>query len=1027
MQNPSFELMSRNDHSTIMACYKPGKTERKGYQSEAELEEKLIKDLKAQGYEYLNLKGEKELLANLKICLEKLNDLTFSPSEWKRFYEEHITNPQIGREEKTRILQTDMETLSLKRDDGSSRNIRLIDRNDLYKNSLQVISQFENASGTSLNRYDVSILVNGLPLVHIELKRRGVNLKEAFDQIRRYARESFGFGSRLFEFVQIFVISNGTMTRYYSNSTRDRFSKSQKDNFAFTMHFSCAQNNAIIELEDFTKSFFARRTLLNILTRYCVFNASNELLVMRPYQIAATERIIDKIRSAHNAKYYGSTKAGGYIWHSTGSGKTLTSFKTAILANEFEFIKKVLFVVDRKDLDYQTMKEYEHFQKGSANATKNTQALKTLLESQNPEDKIIITTIQKLSNFVQKYGNPEVFAQEIVFIFDECHRSQFGSMHEQIIKKFKAYYIFGFTGTPIFEANANRNNRTAITIHNELGQPLGQRSAIKTTDIVFGDCLHSYTIVNAIADKNVLPFRMEYISTMKASEKAKDEQVQAIDTEEALSHPQRIQKIVSYVLEHFDQKTKRSAQYKYGNSNKSGFNSLFATSSIQSAKTYYQEFQRQIAEQKQQDSAKNLKVAIIYTYAQNEDFDDLEDEASGVNADSKAFLESAIRNYNEMFATSFSLDRFDEFYKDVAQRLKNKDLDLLIVVDMFLTGFDSKTLNTLWVDKNLRHHSLLQAYSRTNRILNSVKTFGNIVCFRDLEQATNESLQMFGDKNVKSIVFLRSFEEYLNGFESDSGERERGYLELIKELETAFPLSSFPLKTQSEQKNFIKLFGSLLRLENILNAFDDFASLNPLSIEDKQDYQSHYIQLHAEFRQEKQKVEISDDIVFEIELIKQTEVNVEYILFLLENYHKESRDKEKQESRDRILKALRSSVSLQSKRELIVAFLENLDNNPTEDFDMLFQAFIERKKQEELESLIQSENLQEGVRGFMDKAFANKHFEELGEGLDRILPKMSLFPLSDEEEKQNNTKRESIIAKLKEYFERFVDLAQVKI
>lgn len=989
------ELISQNEHSTIMAYYEPRKTQRKGYQSEAELEAKLLKDLQAQGYEYLPIKQETELLENLKLCLERLNGLSFSAREWERFCSEHITNPQKGRSEKTRILQTDMETLSLQRDDGSFCNIRLLDRENLYKNHLQVISQLEN-EGKALNRYDVSILLNGLPLVHIELKRRGVNLKEAFDQIKRYARESFSAGNALFEFVQIFVISNGTMTRYYSNSTRDKLSNTQNQNnhFAFTINFSCAQNNAILELEDFTKSFFAKRTLLQILSKYCVFNAEQELLVMRPYQIAATEKIIDKIRSAHHHKFYGSTQAGGYIWHSTGSGKTLTSFKTAILSAKFDFIKKVLFVVDRKDLDYQTMKEYEKFQKGAANATKNTEALKQLLESNQSESKIIITTIQKLSKFIQKYNNSAVFSQEIVFIFDECHRSQFGQMHELIIKKFKAYYFFGFTGTPIFEKNANKSNRTAVQTYNELGQALGKRSAVKTTDIVFGDCLHSYTIVNAIADKNVLPFRLEYISTMKKLESSRDEKVQGINTEEALNHPQRIQKIVSYILEHFDQKTKRSTQYKYGNDKKMGFNSLLATASIESAKAYYQEF-------KKQNANNAIKVGIIYTYAQNEDLDEFDMDgldSEQPNADSKAFLESTIKDYNAMFQGQFSLQRFDEYHEEIARSLKNKDLDLLIVVDMFLTGFDSKTLNTLWVDKNLRFHSLLQAYSRTNRILNNVKAFGNIVCFRDLEHATNESLQMFGDKDAKSIVLLRSFEEYLHGFVGDSGEREKGYLELISELQSYFPLQAFPLASEGDQKDFIELFGAVLRLENILNAFDDFEMHNSLSIEDKQDYQSHYIELHRAFRQEKQKADISDELIFEIELIKQTEVNVDYILFLLENYHKDST----KTTREGILRALSSSVSLQSKKELILAFLENLDNVPNGDFDTLFKEFISLKKQQELEELITQENLLEGTRAFMNKAFTNKHFQEFGTALDDVLPPIPIFASSEEEK---NTKR----------------------
>ncbi|PAF52537.1 type I restriction endonuclease subunit R [Helicobacter sp. 13S00477-4] len=1005
-------LISQNPNSTIIANYVREKRKNKSYQSEAELEEKLLQDLQAQGYERKPIKSLEELEPNLKIQLEKLNDITFSQNEWDRFYKNILTNPQKTPEDKTEMLQTQMHTEPLTRDDGSIKNIKLIDREDIFNNSLQVISQLENNEGKYKNRYDVTILVNGLPLVHIELKKRGIDLKEAFNQIKRYNRESFWAGNRLFEFVQIFVISNGTKTKYYSNSTRNKLenSKNLNNHFAFCINFSDFENNIIEELEDFTKTFFANRTLLNILTKFCVFNTNKELLVMRPYQIAASESIIYRIILAHNEKLYGKVQAGGYIWHSTGSGKTLTSFKTALLACELKFIKKVIFVVDRKDLDYQTMREYDSFQKGSANATKNTDALKKLIESDNNNEKIIITTIQKLSKFVTKYGNSDVFNKEIVFIFDECHRSQFGSMHDQIKKKFKKYYIFGFTGTPIFQENAAKNY-TSIKTKNLSGQTI-QKATIKTTDLIFGTQLHAYTILNAIGDHNVLPFKVEYLSTMKEEENISDEQVEDIQKESALLHKDRIHKIVNYTLEHFDQKTKRKNHYNLNNKKILGFNSIFATASVEFAKAYYLEFKKQLAGK--QDG---IKVGIIYSYAPNEDIDD-DIDPGAENQDSKTFLESAIQDYNAIFKSNFSLNNFDDYYKDVSFRLKNKELDLLIVVNMFLTGFDSKTINTLWVDKNLRHHGLLQSFSRTNRILNDVKSFGNIVCFRNLEKATNDSLKMFGDKDAKNIVLLRTFEEYLKGYDDENGKHQIGYNELVIELEEKFSLDNFPLKSDKQKKEFIQCFGQLLKLKNILDVFDDFSDQNTLDKALEQDYQSQYIELHQQIENAKEKASIENDISFEIELIRQVEVDVDYILFLLEGYYKNKEENSKKS----ILRMVDSSISLRNKRDLIHSFLEEIDKKQDEEFNQLFENFIKEKQKNELQKIIKDENLnEEKTKEFLENAFEINKFQDLGTDIDNALPEIPLFQ-PPEIQAKNREKRENIISKLKNFFERFKDM-----
>lgn len=978
------DLMTQNDNTTIITEYKFTSKEPKAYQSEEDLERFLIKELTLQGYERLNLSDINDLESNFKLQLQRLNNISFSPTEWESFYKQNITNLKLTFEDKTKMLQSDGFTLTLEKEDGSKKNIILIDRVNPINNHLQVISQLKNENGEFKNRYDVSILVNGLPLVHIELKRRGVNLKEAFNQIRRYQKESFLEGNALYEFVQIFIISNGTLTKYYSNTNQHKAKKSQNDNYAFCMSFSDAKNNIIEDLEDFAKTFLAKRNLLNILTKYCVFNADNELLIMRPYQIAASERIIDKIKIAHNHKHYGSVEAGGYIWHSTGSGKTLTSFKTAILVTKLNFIQKVLFVVDRKDLDYQTQKEYDKFEKGAANATKNTNELKRRIKSTKEDEKIIITTIQKLSKFVQKYENSRIFDSEIVFIFDECHRSQFGLMHEQIIKKFKKYYIFGFTGTPIFEENASKNYFVNSDKNLEL----------KTTQSTFGACLHSYTILNAIKDKNVLPFKVSYHSTMKQIESDSDKKILTIDRESSLLNDERIEKITSYILENFNRHTKRQNAYMLKNQRVQGFNAIFATASVDFAKKYYEEFSRQLKQNKQ-----DLKVGIIYSYEQNEDLDEFASDSQSA----KEFLNNAIKDYNSYFKSDFSLEKFDNYYKDISQKLKNKELDLLIVVNMFLTGFDSKTINTLYVDKNLKYHGLLQAFSRTNRILNEQKNCGNVVCFRDLENATNESLKMFGDEKASSIVLLENFAFY---FEK--------YSALVDELKQKFELLNFPLKSEKEQKEFIKIFNEILKLENILNLFDEFK--NPLKIRDKQDYQSYYLELYTAIKNEKrvEKENINDDLIFEIELIKQNEINVDFILFLLEEYHKDSKEKTK----ENILKTIISNPSLRDKKELIEGFLNEIDHNKNSDYKSLFESFMQRKKEQELQKIIEDENLNEYLtKEYLDEAFGLNFFQDKGEGIGRLLPLINPFAPKSE---GNDEKRQQIINKLKSFFDKFV-------
>lgn len=1007
-----FNIVSENAESTVVAEFIPSHSKRpSAYQSEAELEQDFIKQLQLQAYEYISIHTEEELIANLRKQLEKLNNYQFTDKEWVHFFKTKIANQAYGIAEKTSIIQEDYIQL-LEREDGTTKNIYLLDKEHIHNNHLQVINQYATDKGAHDNRYDVTVLVNGLPLVHIELKRRGVDLKEAFNQINRYQRESFWAGCGLFEYIQVFVISNGTYTKYYSNTTRQthikemgstnvRKGKRTSNSYEFTSWWADANNKPITDLLDFAKTFFAKHTLLNILTRYCVFTVEKLLLVMRPYQIVATERILSTINVANNYKKYGTIEGGGYIWHTTGSGKTLTSFKTAQLATQLPYIEKVLFVVDRNDLDYQTIREYDKFKKGAANSNTSTAILKQQLES--ADSKIIITTIQKLTVFIKKNPNHPVFEKQLVIIFDECHRSQFGEMHTAIVKHFKKYHLFGFTGTPIFADNASAN-----------GKP-----EFKTTEQAFGKKLHTYTIVDAITDRNVLPFRVDYVSTMKEEENIQDAKVWNIDREKALLAPKRISNIVDYILKHFDQKTKRNSFYKLKERRLAGFNSIFAVSSIDAAKLYYTEFQKQMADL---PSDKRLKIATIYSFGINEDIEGVlgeedTDNTDKLDASSREFLDKAIKDYNKIFDTNFdtSSKKFENYYKDVSERVKKREIDLLLVVNMFLTGFDATTLNTLWVDKNLRLHGLLQAYSRTNRILNSIKTFGNIVCFRNLEKATNDSIALFGNKDAGGIILLKPFRDYYEGY-NDGQKDIIGYKDLIAELQQKYPLGEQIIGEQAE-KAFIKLYGAILRMRNILSTFDEFVGKEILAARDVQDYHSIYLDLYNKYRNQNKKdqEDVNDDIVFEMELIKQIEINIDYILMLLHKYQ-ESHFKDK-EIVVTITKSIDSSMELRSKKDLIEQFISAL--TPTTRIDDDWQTFIQQKKKAELDAIIKDENLnKEATYSFVNNAFRDGYVQTFGKELAGILPPISLFSRSN----NRTQKRLTVVEKLTAFFNRFKDL-----
>ncbi len=1032
----TYNIVTQSAESTVVSEYKSTAARSDAYQSEADLEREFIELLKAQGYEYLPIHTEADLIANLRTKLEELNSterdkdgkiipFRFSDSEWLRFFKTELSNSNDGIEDKTRKIQEEGR-IAFKTDDGLTKNITLLEKQNIHANKLQVINQYINDAGAHDNRYDVTILVNGFPLVHIELKRRGVAIKEAFNQINRYGRDSFWAGSGLYDYVQIFVISNGTNTKYYSNTTRynhikDNNTSARKkektsNSFEFTSFWADANNKIIPDLIDFTKTFFSKHTLLNVLAKYCVFTSEKMLLVMRPYQIVATERILSRIEVSNNYKTYGAVRGGGYVWHTTGSGKTLTSFKTAQMASRLDYIDKVLFVVDRKDLDYQTMKEYDRFEKGAANSNTSTAILKKQLE--NSDCRIIITTIQKLDVFIRKFKGHDIFNKRIVMIFDECHRSQFGDMHNQIVRSFKKYNLFGFTGTPIFAVNANSGTKNAH---------------LKTTEQAFGDKLHTYTIVDAINDKNVLPFRVDYISTMKEEPNIDDKQVPDIDREKAFLAPKRVSEVVEYILTHFNQKTyrneksyvfkavaniaevaasKNGAEEERREKRLSGFNSIFCVSSVQAAKIYYAEFKRQMNE----NPSLRLNVATIFSYAANEEEQDglLGEENSedtlSLDASSRDFLDSAIRDYNDLFQTNYdtSSEKFQNYYKDVSLRMKNREIDLLIVVNMFLTGFDATTLNTLWVDKNLKQHGLIQAFSRTNRILNSIKTFGNIVCFRNLQKRTDDAVSLFGDKEAGGICVLKGYNDYYYG----SGGKA-GYVDLIGELQSKYPLSEPQIVGEAAQKDFIGLFGAILRMRNLLSSFDDFAGNEILSERDLQDYQGRYNDLYDEWRNRRkdaEKEDITDDIVFEIELIKQIEINIDYILLLISKYH--DGHKEDRELLININKAVDSSLELRSKKALIQNFIAGI--NDAGDVLLEWKEFVAKEKEKELASIISQERLNElAARRFVEYSFRDGIMKTTGTDIDGIMPKMSRFGGG------RDKKKSEIIEKLLTFFERF--------
>ena len=1010
----TYNIVASSNESTVVAEYVPQSSRSDAYQSEAALENEFIRLLGEQGYEYLTIHDENTLVVNLRKQLEKLNDYTFTDGEWKRFFNESIASANEGIVEKTRRIQTN-PIQNLKRDDGSTKNITLLDKKNIHNNRLQVINQYtvgEENGAAHDNRYDVTILVNGLPLVHVELKRRGVAIREAFNQIKRYQRDSFWAASGLYEYVQIFVISNGTHTKYYSNTTRDAHvremgenarnkSKKTSNSFEFTSFWADGNNKVIADLVDFTKTFLAKHTILNVLTKYCVFTSEDLLMVMRPYQIAATERILNRIEIGTNYKKTGTVEAGGYIWHTTGSGKTLTSFKTAQLASALPYIDKVLFVVDRKDLDYQTMKEYDRFEKGAANSNTSTRVLERQLsdkdEKGNPHIyRIVITTIQKLGVFIGKNKGHEVFQKHCVIIFDECHRSQFGDMHTAVVKNFKNYHLFGFTGTPIFAANAGK----------------GGNPELRTTPQAFGDKLHTYTIVDAINDENVLPFRIDYVNTIKQKDSIRDKDVRAIDVEKAMAAPERISEIVAYIIEHFDQKTKRNSFYSLKGQRLNGFNSIFAVSSIPVAMKYYMEFKKQLEEKK-----RKMTIATIFSFAQNEEDpeDVLPDEdfdTSGLDKSSRDFLDHAIKDYNADFHVNFdtSSDKFQNYYKDLSLRMKSREVDLLIVVNMFLTGFDATTLNTLWVDKNLKQHGLIQAFSRTNRILNSVKTYGNIVCFRDLQQETADAIALFGDKNAGGIVLLKSYDDYYYGYDDDK--HHSGYEELIEQLSEQFTVTE-PIIGEQNEKDFISLFSAILRLKNILSAFDNFTGNEILTSRNFQDYQSVYIDLYQKLKPTKtgEKEDINDDIEFEMELIRQVEINIDYILMMVAKYH-DSNCEDKDILVD-IRKAVDASIQLRSKKELIEHFIETV--NADTDVNSDWRKFVLKQRETDLTDLIVDEKLKPAeTRKFISNAFRDGTLKTTGTDIDKILPPVSRFGGGNRIEK-----KQGIVEKLKTFFEKY--------
>lgn len=998
-----------------------------GYQTEAALERELIEDLEYQGYEYMpKIVSPDALLANVRKQLQTLNNMKFSDAEWQRFLTEYLDKPGDGIVDKTRKVQDDY-IHDFTFDDGHIQNIYLFDKQNTARNKVQVINQFEQ-TGTQTNRYDVTILVSGLPMVQVELKKRGVAIREAFNQVHRYSKESFNSESSLYKYLQIFVISNGTDTRYFANTV-----KRNKNSFDFTMNWAKSDNTLIKDLKDFTATFFQKNTLLQVLLTYSVFDTSDTLLIMRPYQIAATERIIWKIKSSYEAKQWSKPEGGGYVWHTTGSGKTLTSFKAARLATQLDFIDKVFFVVDRKDLDFQTMKEYQRFSPDSVNGSESTAGLKRNIEKD--DNKIIVTTIQKLNNLMKNEGNLPVYQKQVVFIFDECHRSQFGEAQKNLRKKFKKYYQFGFTGTPIFPENA-----------------LGA----ETTASVFGRELHSYVITDAIRDEKVLKFKVDYNDVrpqFKSLETEQDDvKLTAAENRKLLLHPDRIKEISKYILQNFRIKTHRTQ------GSGKGFNAMFAVNSVEAAKLYYEELKLL-----QKDSDKPLRIATIFSFAPNEEQNAIGDiqeenfEPTAMDSSAKEFLTKVIEDYNAMFKTSFGVDskEFQNYYRDLAKRVKSQEVDLLIVVGMFLTGFDAPTLNTLFVDKNLRYHGLMQAFSRTNRIYDATKTFGNIVTFRDLEQATIDAITLFGDKNTKNVVLEKSYKEYLEGFtDIATGEARKGYVEIVKELKEQFPQPD-EITAEADKKAFVKLFGEYLKIENILQNYDEFTQLKALQEIDKgnpdaveafkdtyfltdetvtammeidvlkertaQDYRSTYNDIRDWFRQERQgkapeesKVDW-DDVVFEVDLLKSQEIDLDYILELVFEHNKKSKDKETLINEMR--RIIRSSIGNRAKESLIVDFINDTDLDPIQDKAGVISAFFtyaQKKQEEEAASLIAEEKLNvEAAKRYIQSSLRHEYASENGTDLNSILPRMS--PLNP----QYLIKKQSVFQKIVAFIDKF--------
>ena len=1002
-----YNAVMNSDELTVLSEYEYIKNRDISYQSEQMMEDELIRDLCSQGYTYLKIESEKDLIDNLRIQIEKLNDITFTDNEWDRFFNQTIKGENIIG--KTKMIQEGESKQRLRRDDGTDRNITLIDKTNIYKNTMQVINQYE-VDGAHKNRYDVTILVNGLPMVHIELKRRGVKLREAFNQIKRYQRDSFWAGSGLYEYVQIFVISNGTETKYYSNTTRYYHSDdspkgfyTKSDSFQFTSYWTTTKNKLISDICDFTRTFLSKRTLLNIICKYCVFTTEEKLLVMRPYQIAATEAIIQRINVAYNNNWYGSTKAGGYVFHSTGSGKTLTSFKTAQLAVGIKNIYKVFFVVDRKDLDYQTIKEYERFEEGCVDSNTSTAVLTNQINNKDKhgipkESKIIVTTIQKLTHFLKQNPKHEIYDKHVVLFFDESHRNAFGKMHELIVKQFKKYYLFGFTGTPIFEANAIASN-----------------GLLKTTQQAFGDELHRYMLVNAINDKNVLPFRMERVNTIVEKEFVKDEMCYSIDTKGAIEASDRIKNVVEYIIDNFNRVTLRNKAYTFKEKVVKGFNSILAVDDINMAMAYYSEFKRRY------DAGEhNLKVATIFTYEQNEGVDDVDVELGQpdqLDRSSRDFLESAIQDYANMFGISnLSTSKFDNYYKDVAQKMKNRQLDLLIVVNMFLTGFDAPTLNTLWVDKNLKQHGLIQAYSRTNRILNDVKTHGNIVCFRDLSSRTEEAIKLFSDDEATRIVLMRTFNDFYYGYD-ENGKHYDGYKDCVEQLTSEYPLPFTTILGEEKEKAFIKLFSKIIRLENILNSFENFDDKKLLNERDRCNYLSYYLTMKDKYQTERGSfaADVTDSLEFETEIIDHFDINVDYILTLLdqEKMNQQEADKIGHDVSAFVLEKIDSSPNLRSKKELIRNFLDVF--NVSDMTTAAWEEYIANKKKKDLEDIIYRLNLvPEKTIALMDDMLAQHQFVAVGERFGGIV-RASLFGGKDKKLKEAE-------AELRIYFDKYHDI-----